>query len=251
MRHTLLPLLSAVLLLGPSARAADDDIKAILTKAIKAHGGEKAMSKYKATRSKAKGKLVIPDVGEAEFTQEVSMMLPDKFKESMELDFGGNKVQIVTIANGDKLSIEAAGKEVPLTDGIKGAMKEAQQVMKASGLLPLLRDKGFELSNLGEIKVEGKPAVGIRVSSKGKKDLSLYFDKKTGLLAKVERRAIEPTSGKEYTEERIVLEYNKPNKLGIPTPKKVLVKQDGKKFMEAEVTEFTHLEKIEDGEFAK
>ena len=251
MRHTLLPLLFAVLLVGPAARAADDDIKAILIKAVKAHGGEKALTKYKATRSKAKGKLVIPDVGEVEFTQEVSMMFPDKFKETMDLTIGGNQVQVVTIANGDKISIEAGGKEVPLTDALKGVMKDAQHVMKASRLLPLLQDKGLELSQLGEVKVEGKPAVGVRVSSKGRKDLSLYFDKVTGLLAKVERRAIEPTSGKEYTEERIVLEYNKPNKLGFPTPKKVLVKQDGKKFMEAEVTESTQLEKIDASEFEK
>lgn len=251
MRHTLLTLLFTVLLLGPTARAADDDIKSILTKAIKAHGGEKAMAKYKATRSKAKGTIVIPGAGEVEFTQEVSLMFPDKFKETMDLTVGGNQIQVVTIVNGDKVSIEAGGKEVPLTDALKVTIKDAQHVMKASRLLSLLQDKGYELSNLGELEVAGKPTVGIRVSSKGKKDLSLYFDKKTGLLAKVERRAIEPTSGKEFTEERIVVEYNKPNKLGIPTPKKVLVKQDGKKFMEAEVTEHTQLEKIEASEFEK
>ena len=31
-------------------------------------------------------------------------------------------------------------------------------------------------------------AVGVRVASKGQKDVSLYFNKETGLLAKVERR---------------------------------------------------------------
>ena len=108
------------------------------------------------------------------------------------MEIAGKKIEVVTIANGNKISIEAAGK-----------------------------------------------------------DLNLYFDKATGLLAKVEKRAIDATSGKEFTEERIVLEYNKPNKLGIPTPKKVVVKKDGKKFLEAEVTETTSLEKIEDSEFEK
>jgi hypothetical protein len=251
MRHIWLPLLSAVLFVLPVARAADDDVKAIIQKAIKAHGGEKALTKYKATRSKSSGKLVIPGAGEVEFTQEVTLMQPDKFKEAMELDIAGMKIKVVTMASGDKFSIEAAGKDVPITADIKTAMKEARYSMKMSRLTTLLGDKAVELSNLGEIKVEGKPAVGVRVASKGQKDLSLYFDKKTGLLAKVERRGTDPMTGNEFTEERIVLEYKEPNKEGISMPKKVTVKRDGKKFMEAEVSETTLLEKIDDSEFEK
>ena len=251
MRRILLPLLSAVLLVGPAVRAADDEVKAIIQKAIKAHGGEKAMAKYKGTRSKSAGKLDISGAGEVEFTQEVVVMQPDKFKETMELDIAGTKVKVMTIANGDKFSIEAGGKDVPLTDAIETALKEAQHSIKTSRLASLLKDKAIELSPLGEVKVEREAAVGVRVSTKGQKDLSLYFDKKTGLLAKVERRTVDASSGKEYTEERIIVEYSKPNKLGIPTPKKVVVKKDGKKFMEAEVSEMTQLEKIDDSEFEK
>ena len=252
MRRLLSTLLSAVVLLdSPAARAADEDAKAILVKAVKAHGGEEALTKYKAARSKAQGKLVIPGAGEVNFTQEVALMQPDKFKESMELDIGGQKITVVTVANGENVFIEAAGKEVPITAAIKDELKNAQFVMKAGRMVTLLTDKSFELSSLGEVKVEGKPAVGVRISSKGYKDLSLYFNKDTGLLAKVERRGSDPSSGKEFTEERIVLEYNKPNAEGLPTPKKVLVKRDGAKFLEAEVLETKFLEKIEDAEFKK
>src|SRR3569623_1405897 len=114
-----------------------------------------------------------------------------------------------------------------------------------------MRDKAVELSPLGELKVEGEPAVGVRVSTKGQKDLNLYFNKKTGRLAKVERRGTEAATGNEVTEERIILEYRAPNKLGIPLPKRVVVKKDGKKFMEAEVVESEQLEKVEDSEFQK
>ena len=251
MRRIWFPLLFAVLLVLPAARAADDDVKAIIQKAIKAHGGEKALNKYKASRSKSAGKLVIPGAGEVDFTQEVTVMQPDKFKEAMELDIAGMKINVVTMAKGNKFSIEAAGKEVAITKEIEAAMKEARYSMRMSRLTALLGDKTIELSNLGEIKVEGKPAVGVRVASKGQKDLSFYFDKKTGLLAKVERRGTDPTTGNEFTEERIVLEYKTPNKEGISLPKKVTVKRDGKKFMEAEVSETTLLEKIDDSEFEK
>ena len=55
--------------------------------------------------------------------------------------------------------------------------------------------------------------------------------------------------GKEITEERIIQEYKM--KDGIPLPKKVLVKHDGKDFLKAEAVDFTFLESIDDNEFKK
>ncbi len=244
-------LLFAFLLGSPAAQAAEDDAKAILVKAIKAHGGEEVLSKYQGSRSRSQGKVTIPGVGEVPYTQEVLVMQPDKFKESMELDISGQKIKVVTIANGDKAFIEAAGNEVPITDDIKNALKEAQHAMKAARLVTALRDKSFELSSLGEVKVEGQPAVGVRISSKGHKDVNIYFNKDSGQVVKVERRGTDPNSGKEFAEERFILEYNKPNAEGMSAPRKLLVKRDGDKFLEAEVLETKYLEKIDDNEFKK
>jgi hypothetical protein len=256
MRRALFPVLSTVVLLGfgPATRAADDDVKAIITKAIKAHGGEDALTKYQAGQTKAKGKLVLPQIGDTDFTQESAFMLPDKFKEMLDFEVMGKKINVVTIVNGDKITIETTvdGKKVPveITDRVKEAVKEQAHMMKAARLVALLKDKDFQLEQLGEVKVEGKPAVGVRVSSKGHKDLSLYFNKDTGLVAKAERRATDPMAGKEFTEERIILEYEK-NKDGIPLPKKVVVKHDGEKHIEVEVLESKWLEKLDDSEFKK
>ena len=46
-------------------------------------------------------------------------------------------------------------------------------------------------------------------------------------------------------------EYLTKNKDGIPFPKKVLVKHDGKTFLEAEMVESTMLEAIDEAEFKK
>jgi hypothetical protein len=256
MRRALYPLLSAAFLLGfaVQARAADDDVKAILARAIKAHGGEEALVKYKAGQTKLKGKLVLPQIGETDFSQESAFMLPDKFKEILDFELAGKKVHVATIVNGDKISIEPSvdGQvtAVEITDKIKEAVKEQEYMMKASRLVALLKEKEFELAPLGEVKVEGKPAVGVRVSSKGHKDISLFFNKDTNLIVKVERRSADPMSGKEFTEERIVVEYEK-TKEGIPLPKKVLVKHDGEKHVDAEVVEAKWLEKLDDSEFKK
>jgi len=251
MSRALSPLLSAVVLLAaaPGIRAADDDPKAIVTRAIKAHGGEEFLSSHPAARSTNKGKITIPGLGEAEFTQDIQYMLPDKLKDNLELSIAGQKITVATLMNGDKLSIEAAGKPVEITDAIKSAMKDATQMMKVARLVPLVKDKQYELSLFGEEKVEEKPAVGVRVSAKGLKDMTLFFDKGTGLLVKVEHRTVEAGTGNEINEERIVREYVK-DKDGIPVPKKVIVKHDGKTFIEAEA-EVTYLEKIDDSEFKK
>jgi hypothetical protein len=253
MRRTLLALLSAALLFGlaGAARAADDEAKAILAKAVKAHGGEETLEKHKAGQAKNKGKINLPGVGEVSFTQELAYMLPDKFKESLEMEIGGQKINVVTLVNGDKTTIEANGQAVPLTDEIKKALEDGRYMMKTARLGSLAKDKNVELSSLGEVKVNDKPAVGLLVKSKGHKDISLFFDKETGRLAKVEHRTVEAQSGKEITEERIILEYGKDDKSGIPVPKRILVKHDGDKFMEAEVLEAKFLEKLDDSEFKK
>ena len=254
MRRIVLPLLSAVVLFGflPRSPAAEgEDAKAILAKAITAHGGKEALTKFKAAQTKSKGKINLPVVGEADFTQEAASMLPDKFKEVMELDVNGMNNRIVTLVNGDKMSIEANGMAIPITDDIKKAMKNAQYMMKVGQFVPLLEDKSYELSSLGEIKVEGKPAMGVLVKSKGNKDINLYFSKDTGLLVKIEHRTTPPGTEKEVTEERIILEYNKKDKNGLSLPKKVLLKHDGKKYLEIEVIEGKRLEKLDESMFSK
>jgi hypothetical protein len=252
MRRLLLPLFSAIVFLSPlpTVRAADDEARAIIDKAIKAHGGEEVLSKYKAGQFKNKGKLSLGGA-EVEFTQNVSFMLPDKFKEALEMKIGGQDVNIVTLANGDKLSIEANGQKIELTDAIKESLKDAQQMMKAMRLVGLVKGKGVELAPLGEAKVEGKTTLGVRVTAKGQKDVSLFFDKETGLLAKIERRTVDPMTGNEVTEERIILEYQKKDKEGQSVPKKALVKHDGKNFIEAEVVDGKYLESLDDSEFQK
>jgi hypothetical protein len=221
MRTYLSASLIGALLVAAGARA-EDETRALVTRAIKAHGGD-AAAKYQAGQTKAKGKIEI--LGGLDFTEETAFMLPDKFKETVDLEVMGQKVQVITVFNGSKAYIQANGKDVPVDDNIKTALKDAIYLLKISRLTPLVKEKGFELSPLGEMNVEGKPAVGVRVARKGAKDINLYFDKATGLLAKLEHRTVDTMSGQEVTEERIILEYGKTD--GVPTAKRVRVNRDG------------------------
>jgi hypothetical protein len=243
-----LPLLGAFALgLVPLAARAADEPKDVLAKAIKAHGSEDVLGKNKATQIKTKGKITLPGVGEVDFTQETSVMLPGKLRDSLTFTVNNNDITVLTIVNGDTISIEAAGKDVDVPDEAKAQLKAAGHMMEVGRLVPLTDAKKYELSLVGEDKVEGKKVVG---KAKDQKDISMYFDKETGLLAKMEFRGSEPGTGKEVNEERFVSEYGK-NKDGVPVPKKVVVKHDGKTFLDAEVTELTYLEKLDDSVFKK
>lgn len=244
--------LSAVVLLafGPAVRAADDDPKEIITRAIKAHGGDEFLTKMKAVQTKSKGKITIPGAGAVDFSQEVSAMLPHKLKESIEIQVMGQTVNILTLVDGDKITIEANGQTIDGGDKVKEAIKGAGHVMQVARMAPLLKDKGFELSLIGEDKVEGKKVIGIRATKKDQKDVSLYFDRETGLLTKLEYRSVAPGTDMEVTEERIIQEYGK-NKDGVPVAKKILIKHDGQTFLDAEVLETKHFEKLDDAEFKK
>lgn len=248
MRRSIIPAFAAVLFATP-ALPAQDDAKAVIVKALKAHGGEEKLAKLQAGQSTNKGKIDIPGLGEVEFTQQVSYMMPDKVREEFEITVMGQKVTILTIGNGDKITLEANGQAIDTPDSVKTALKEAGHMMKVGRLVALVRDKGYEFSPIGEVKVNDKPAVGVRVSAKGQKDINLYFDKATGLLAKIEHRTVDATSGAEILEERTVLEYGKTAD-GLPIPKKVRVDRDGKKFLEAEA-DATFLEKLDDSVFKK
>jgi hypothetical protein len=252
MSRVLTPLLSvaAMLAASPAVRAADDEARAVIVRAIKAHGGEEQLAKYKASQSRGKGKITLPGVGEVEFTQEVSLMQPDKFKETTELTVGGQNIKVVTVVNGDKMSIEANGQAVEVNDQIKATLTDARHLLKVARMRPLVHEKGYDLALAGEVKVEGKSAVGVLVTAKGQKDVSLYFDKETGLLAKLEHRTVDAATGNEVNEERVVLEYKK-SENGIPVAKRVAVRRDGKPYIELEVLESTLLEKLDDSEFKK
>jgi hypothetical protein len=116
--------------------------------------------------------------------------------------------------------------------------------------LVALKEKMFTLSSLGETNVDGKPAVGVKVSSKGHRDINLYFDKETGLLAKSETRVKdEMLGGQEVGQETFYSDYKEVQ--GVKVAMKAVIKRDGKLYVEADTTEYIPAEKLDDNLFLK
>ena len=91
--------------------------------------------------------------------------------------------------------------------------------------------------------------MGVKVSSKGHRDVDLYFDKETGLLVKTEGRVKDDMSGQEVTEESFHSEYKEVQ--GTKQAHKFVVKRNGKLFMEGEATGVELSEKLDASTFAK
>jgi hypothetical protein len=250
MRRTAVHVLTALCLLGALTlvgRAGDNEAGAIIEKAIKAHFPKGVDKNNKALRTKAKGTVHVMGL-DLDYTQEVAVQMPNKFRESMELTIMNKNVTVISVYNGKQAWILADGKEFPVNDDILNEFKDAAENMAImQGMF--IKDKSVKFSLVGEMQVKGKAAVGVIISREGKKDITAYFDKKTGLMAKIEMRKRDIMSGQEVSEERYITEYQ--DVAGRKVAKKLEVVRDGKAFIEAEVTETEVLPKLDDSEFAQ
>jgi hypothetical protein len=245
-RHAVLAVGFALVVTG-SVRADDAaDARALVEKAIKAQGGQDKLEKFTGHTTKFKGTFhgmgqKLPMVGE------VSTQGNDKIRVDIEVEAGGMKFRIVNVIAGDK-GWNKIGEETMELD--KDQIAEAKEQAHAGWVQSLypLKDKQFTLATVGEIKVDDRPALGVKVTSKGHRDVDLYFDKETGLLVKSVTQ-VKDDGGQEVTEETFPSEYKEVQ--GTKQPMKFLVKRDGKLYIEGEASEVQLSEKLDASLFAK
>src|SRR5262245_60173585 len=89
---------AALLGLARLAQAQNKPVE-IIDKAIKATGGADQIAKLKAFESKAKGTLDVMGM-QIPFTKESKVVQAGKFKESMQMDVGGQKITMNQGYNG-------------------------------------------------------------------------------------------------------------------------------------------------------
>ncbi len=236
-----------VFAVGAPARADDAaDARVIIAKAVKAHGGQDKLDKLPGISVKFKG--TFHGAGEGiPMSGEVSAQGPDRQRIDIEVEAGGQKIPVVIIVAGEKGWSKIA-KDVTEMDKDKLAEAKEQAYAGWVATLAPLKDKQFKLGTIGEIKIEKRAALGVKVSSKGHRDIDLYFDKETGLLVKSESR-VKDDGGQEVTEESFPSDYK--DVQGTKQAMKFTVKRNGKLFMEGEATKVELFEKLDASTFAK
>jgi hypothetical protein len=238
--------LAAVSVLAAGAVARAQSAKDILDKAITAHGGAETLKKYPAGKTTSKGKINIMGL-EVATEGETVFQMPDLGKNKLSLDVGGQKVSVIQVFNAGKVKVTANGMAMPLSDAMKDEVKEAFHLQLVQNLEPLLDNKAFEVSIIENAdKVNGKEVDGLLVKSKGFKDVKIFFDKKSHALVKMDRMGLNEVE-KEVKQEMFFLEHKKFD--GILRAVKLELHMDGKVFMESEITDYKHLEKVDKKEF--
>lgn len=244
---------SASLAQAAGEQGDDAETRAVIDKAIEAHGGADKLSAFKAVSAKWAGKHKVENVFYWDAVRVVTYQMPDKIRFDYE----------VTNPNGAKFNFSrvVSGKQ-----GWQGSTRGTRDLPEAqvtqivdevyahwlASVVPL-KDKGFEFSPVGSVTVDGKDAIGVRVLSKGRPDVNLFFDKQTGLVIKSERRAKDPLTNEEYTAESIYRDH-KPF-AGVMWPTSRLDRRDGMDLEENsgrfELSEFQARDKLEEGFLAK
>jgi hypothetical protein len=233
------------LALVAGAGHADTDADALLEKAIKAHGGEEALTKYAALRVKLKR---TDEPTRFTYNHDWLFAAPDKFKDTGDGSYLGRRITTVYATDGKATWSLVEGRAEDLTGKFAEWYSQQAYLMQVMRLAPL-KGKEYELKAIGETKVEGKPALGLLVRAKGRKDVTLFFDADSGLLVKVEREVYDNLTEKDAKEERFYKNY--PKKEALPCARSVVVKVGGKTTERYEVREIKFLEEADDKEFKR
>jgi hypothetical protein len=240
--RTLFALAVPLALLAGPARAADD-AAALIDKAIKARGGADAIAKEKAAQWHSKGVVHIMGM-KIEYEADYSFQAPGQIRFDLNFEVMNQKINLTAATDG-KVCWEKMGDKANEMDKKKAeAFRDNVYGMYVSMALPV-KGKEYTLSVTGEEKVEGKPAVGVLVSRKGKPDVTLFFDKESGLLAKAQMQIWDEFTDQTVSQETIYLTYKD------KTAEKILIKRDGKTFLEEEMSNWKAFDKLDEKMFEK
>lgn len=234
------------LLVGVDSLAvADPAARAIVEKALRASEGVERSAPPKALQSKLKGTLWINGAWRP-MTLEGWIQLPSQMKTVLRCDVGGREFLLVQVVNGNRAWRSENGQTQESKGPALTELQEGLHDQRVGLLFPVLDEKSYTLSMAGQSMVNDRPALGVRVSSPGHEDITLYFDRTTGLLVKSERRTPDLT-GKEIFRETFFGYKDINGKKELAT---MAIHQDRVKIGEAEITDVKYPDKIDEREFA-
>jgi hypothetical protein len=229
-------------------RADDDaDAKAILDSAIKAAGGETALSKPVAFYYKFKGTVYDGD-NKTPINAEWFIQGYDKERS---VSFGEDgKAAEIEVLNGKDCWLKVVDQPTELqSDEQLQYHRELIYVNWVTMLAPL-NGKEFHLSKADDTVVDDRKAMGIKVEHDKHQPIKLYFDKENKLLVKYTRKLKDPDTGKDVDEECVFSDYRDVQQT--KQPFKADVTWDGAKYLELALTQVKlHEKPLDDKLFEK
>jgi hypothetical protein len=249
MQRLVCGLLTAGLLVVGAARThAEDVTKGIIQKAITAHGGAAKLAQLRVRQEKTRSTFEARGLTVTATTDSL-VQLPDRRKDTIDNEAGGNKSTSIQVVQGDMAWQRRNGQTTAYPAEQRRWLQERLHGDYVLTLAPLLQDPELTLSALGEVQVNGRQALGVKVSARDRQDVDLYFDKANGLLVKSGGKRFLSRTQEAYVE-TVYSDYQETD--GLTWPRKAVDYLEGiKKVQETELTELRFLDKIDAGEFAQ
>jgi len=235
---------------SPAARSGEDPgVKAALDRAVKAMGGAKTLAGVGGLTWKVAGTVDFKGV-KADLAGDWSVQGSDKYRWDVTLTAMGRPVQASIVVNGDKAwAIDANGRSSDAPNDFAPVLKADFNCLRLVQNPLLLRERGVTLAPLGELKVNDRDTVGVKVRRKGRPDVDLFFDKKTGLPYKTEVRVKEGKDGEEAVHAFVFDNYKEFGAIRHFT--KVSFLRDNTSVVELECSDVSPQEKVDDSLFTR
>ncbi len=224
--------------------AADDSPKAVIEKAVKAHGGADLLAKFTAQRTTHKGTITVSGM-ESEVTVTSLTQYPGKRKLDGTISLGGMELKVKQLLSGDKLTVTLNGMPFPVKDEQVTSEQDELYAESLTRLVPLLKGDEYTLKAGPEVAVDGDPAVAVVVEHAKHKPVTLAFSKTSGLLVRLGYKGTD--EGMEVQKETTYSNHKAVQ--GVQVPHTEAGTKDGKKDSALTLEKVELLEKADDGEF--
>jgi len=220
---------------GVAVRADELRPEEIVEKALRAHGGEEKLTGLTAFTSKER--TVYPDA--MTWDVETVVQLPGRYRSERKMSSGGKSTTSLLLLDGDQGWMKMNDHTTPYPKTfIASFWKNTLPYEGPRSILRLRarqKNPACQFATAGEAKVEGRPAVGLRMKLEGGPEEIWYFDRETGLLLKEEER----TKRFEGEDEVNVILYEDYQTCdGFPLARKVARRSDGKLAFTRELIDF-------------
>jgi hypothetical protein len=226
--------LAGALVLATSGPADEKELRTTIDRALKAVGGADKVAKHPAATWNGKG--ILPGRGGLAFTVRGARQGPEQLRLRVRLDDGDQIWTRVLVVGGGTGWLKLNRRAREFSKDELAEEKERMYANWVATLAPLVQDKDFALAPAPAVK-GGRDLVGVKVTRKGRRDVLLYFDKKTGELAMREATIVDVLAGGKKIKEQVWFADYRPTPAGVKHARRVKVVWDGKVVSETEITE--------------
>jgi hypothetical protein len=225
-----------------------DEATTLLDRAIKAQGGDEKLGKTLCATFTTKGTIEVENM-KGELSGDTASQSADHIRWNVSFSFMGRTESGTIIVTPEKIWAKGGNREVEEAPKEVAFIRDVFRTIRLPQNLTALRHKDVTLSHLGEVKIDNRTAVGLKIATKDRPDVDLFFDKDTALPLRAELRVTEPGQANEVVYAFYFTDYKDVD--GIKQFGKLTFKRDDKTTMEMEFSDFKFQEKLEKTLFDK